>query len=243
MAEMNDRDLQAFKYFMSMWKQQWDLNQYYRGWYDEDLEFYRGYRDPTKQPLLYNLSFNKLLPRVFTVLSRFMSQLYQSSDFVSVKPRKRQDVERADRVRGLLDYQLETLNDCDSHGGSWYFNFKWMFNAIVFGKGICKMYWRKEEQIGPVRMAGPVPQYDQYGRAVGMRMQDLIIEAPQVTDDKEEQAKSPSEERKEIILDTLRRLPNVPLKRIAYDLEVNNGIQVSEATLRAYRKKGEVTEV
>jgi 5-methylcytosine-specific restriction endonuclease McrA len=68
------------------------------------------------------------------------------------------------------------------------------------------------------------------------------LEAPQEKSDKEEQAKSPSEERKEIILDTLRRLPNVPLKRIAYDLEVNNGIQVSEATLRAYRKKGEVTE-
>jgi len=69
------------------------------------------------------------------------------------------------------------------------------------------------------------------------------LEAPQEKDDKEEQAKSPSEERREIILDTLRRLPNVPLKRIAYDLEVNNGIQVSEATLRAYRKKGEITEV
>jgi DNA mismatch repair protein MutS len=59
---------------------------------------------------------------------------------------------------------------------------------------------------------------------------------------KKEQVKSASEERKEVILDTLRRLPNVPLKRIAYDLEVNHGIQVSEATLRAYRKKGDLTE-
>ena len=183
MAEMGERDLQAFKYFLGLWKSQWDLNQYYRDWYNEDLEFYRGYRDPNKYPMLYNLSFNKLLPRVFTVLSRFMSQLYQSGDFVSVKPRKRSDVERATRVRGLLDYQLETLNDCDAHGGSWYFNFKWMFNALTFGKGICKMYWKKEEQIGPVRMVVPVPKQDQYGRVVGMQMMDFTIQQPQVTYD------------------------------------------------------------
>jgi hypothetical protein len=59
----------------------------------------------------------------------------------------------------------------------------------------------------------------------------------------EERSKSPTEERKQIIFDTLRRLPNVPLKRIVYDLEVNHGIQITEATLRLYRKKGESTEV
>lgn len=73
------------------------------------------------------------------------------------------------------------------------------------------------------------------------------VKAPSETEvndannNKEEPAKTASEERKEVILDTLRRLPNVPLKRIAYDLEVNHGIQVSEATLRAYRKKGDLT--
>jgi hypothetical protein len=58
----------------------------------------------------------------------------------------------------------------------------------------------------------------------------------------DERSKSPTEERKQIIIDTLRRLPNVPLKRIVYDLEVNHGIQISEGTLRNYRKKGESTE-
>ena len=69
----------------------------------------------------------------------------------------------------------------------------------------------------------------------------LQIEVPREGKE-EEPAKSPTDEKKRIIFDTLRRLPNVPLKRIVYDLEVNNGIQVSEATLRTYRKKGELTE-
>jgi hypothetical protein len=70
----------------------------------------------------------------------------------------------------------------------------------------------------------------------------LQIEVPKPQEKSEEASKSPTEERKHIIIDTLRRLPNVPLKRIMYDLDVNHGIQVSEATLRAYRKKGESTE-
>ena len=102
MGDMNERDSQAFKYFLSAWKTNWDLNQYYRSWYDEDLEFYRGYRDADKYPMMYNLSFNKLLPRVFTVLARFMEQLYQggTGDLVSVRARKKSDVERAPRVAG-----------------------------------------------------------------------------------------------------------------------------------------------
>lgn len=180
MAEMNERDGQAFKYFLSQWKTQWDLNQYYRTWYDEDLEYYRGYRDDKNYPFMYNLSFNKLLPRIFTVLSRFMSQLYQSSDIVAVKPRKRSDVDRSPRVRGLLDYQLENLNSCDSHWGSWWLNFQWMFNNMTFGNGICKMYWKRDERVGPLRMAVPIPQFDPYGRAIGISMQDITIQAPQV---------------------------------------------------------------
>lgn len=49
---------------------------------------------------------------------------------------------------------------------------------------------------------------------------------------------SPKEEKKDIILNTLKKQPNVPLKRIQYELETNHGIVVSEATLRAYRKRG-----
>ncbi len=45
------------------------------------------------------------------------------------------------------------------------------------------------------------------------------------------------DERKATILNTLQKQPNVPLRRIKYELETNYGIVVSEATLRKYRKK------
>jgi hypothetical protein len=47
---------------------------------------------------------------------------------------------------------------------------------------------------------------------------------------------SSKDEKKKTILNTLQKQPNVPLKRIKYELETNYGIVVSEATLRKYRK-------
>ena len=166
---MNERDETAFKYFLSSWKTNWDLNQYYR-------MVRRRFRVLSRlsgreqlpddvQPLLQQIP-----PRVFTVLSRFMEQLYQggTGDLVSVRPRKRGDVDRAPRVAGLLNYQLENLNACDGNGGSYYHNFQWMFNALTFGKGITKLYWKKEDRMAPRRMMVPVPKMDPYGRIVGM---------------------------------------------------------------------------
>jgi hypothetical protein len=185
MAEMNQKDFAAFKYFMAAWKQNWDLNRYYRDWYDEDLEYYRGYRDEDKYPMAYNMSFNKLLPRVMTVLSRFMEQLYQAGtgDLVSVRPRKKTDVDRAPRVQGLLNYQLETLNEIDNQGGSYLFNMQWMFNALTFGKGIAKLYWRKEERISPRRINIPMPRFDDMGNLIGMENMQATVEGPQIVYD------------------------------------------------------------
>ncbi len=179
---MNSKDFEAYKFFLAAWKSNWDLNQYYREWYDEDLEMYRGYRDESQYPLYYTLSFNKLLPRVMTTLARFMDQLYQggTGDLVSVRPRKRSDVERAPRVAGLLNQQLECLNKIDEQGGSYLFNFNWMFNAITFGKGIAKLYWRKEERIAPRRYEFPVPIFDDMGRPVDFEMKHVVVEEPQI---------------------------------------------------------------
>ena len=173
---MNKKDTEAFKFFLQAWKTNWELNRYYREWYDEDLEFYRGYRDGNDFPFAYNLSFNKLLPRVYTVLAQFMDQIYQAgtSELVSVKPRKRGDVERAPRVQGLLNYQLETLNEIDEYGGSYYFNFNWMFNALTFGKGIAKLYWRKEERIMPRRVPIPRPVFEN-GQLMGFEASQVVV--------------------------------------------------------------------
>lgn len=176
---MNERDERVFKHFMITYKSQWDANSYYRSQYDSDLEYYRGYRNPADYPLAYNESFNRLLPIIHTILSRFMDQLYQSGNIVSVKPRKKKDVGRAKMAEGVLNYQLETLNDVDSQGGSYLTMMKWMFNAITFGKGIVKAYWRKEERISPRRMALPVPNFDRQGNFQGMDTVDHVSQEMQ----------------------------------------------------------------
>lgn len=177
---MNKNEKTAFEYFMPQWKHQWDLNRYYRDWYNEDLEYYRGYRNSLNYPYTYNISFNKLLPRVMTVMSRFMDQLYQAGtgNLVSVKPRKRSDVERAPRIEGLLNYQLECLNDVDTYGGSYLTNFQWMFNALTFGKGIVKLYWHKEERIAPTRFDIPIPTMS--NGQLGMDTVGMVVDHPQI---------------------------------------------------------------
>lgn len=182
---MNEKDKQAFKHFLSAYKTQWDLNEYYRTQYDDDLEHYLCYRRDTDYPLAYNMYFPQLLPRVTTMLSRMLEQLYQGGthDLVGVRPRKQSDVDRAPRVQGLLSYQLETLNDIDMTGGSYLFNLQWMLNAISWGKGIAKLYWRKEQRIAPRRISVPIPQFDAAGNLVAMTTRSLTVEMPQVVYD------------------------------------------------------------
>ena len=178
---MNDNEEKALKHFLTAYKHQWDLNQKARENYDEDLEFYTGYRNVDDYPLAYNMTFPQLLPRIMTMMSRMLEQIYQggAQDLVGVRPRSRNDVERAPRVQGLLSYQLETLNDIDVAGGSYLFNFEWMCNALSWGKGIAKLYWRKEERIAPQRITIPLPKM-QNGVIVGYEYKSVVVQAPQV---------------------------------------------------------------
>jgi len=182
---MTNREFECFSHFLKAYKHQWDMNDYARENYDEDLEYYLSYRNTADYPLSYNMSFNKLLPRIFTVLSRFMEQLYQAGtgNLVSVRPRKRADVERAPRVEGLLNFQLENLNSLDMAGGSYIFNFLWMFNALTFGKGIAKLLWKKEERIAPKRVTIPVPRFAPNGQYMGVEPLEILRELPQIAYD------------------------------------------------------------
>ena len=182
---MTDREFECFSHFLKAYKHQWDLNDYARDNYDEDLEYYLSYRNTQDFPLAYNMSFNKLLPRIFTVLSRFMEQIYQAGtgNLVSVRPRKRADVDRAPRVEGLLNFQLENLNSLDMCGGSYTFNEQWMFNAVTFGNGICKLLWKKEERIAPQRIAIPVPRFAPTGQFIGNEVVEVLREIPQIVYD------------------------------------------------------------
>jgi hypothetical protein len=184
MAEQTEWELDAARHFLEAYKMQWDLNQDTRLSYDEDMEYYLGHISQNKYPLVYNMSFNKLLPRIMTILSRFMDQMYQpaSHNFVAVRPRKRADVDRAPRISALLNFQMETLNDCDAVGGAYMFHLQWMLNAMSWGKGIAKCYWKKEERISPRRILIPYPVV-QNGQIVDISYQDLLVEEPQVTYD------------------------------------------------------------
>ncbi|MFX0194533.1 MAG: hypothetical protein ACFFCW_00300 [Candidatus Hodarchaeota archaeon] len=177
---MNQRDERIFKHFMERYKFHWDKNQYYRTNHDENLEYYRGYRNTADYPLAYNENFNRILPIIYTILSRYMDQLYQGSNIVSVKPRKRKDIERAKAVEGVLNFQLETLNDIDTQGGSYLTMYKWFFNTLTFGKGIAKIYWRKEERISPKRIALPMPNFDRFGNFQGYQIIDHVSQEMQM---------------------------------------------------------------
>jgi len=180
---MNQRDERIFKEVMTRYKEQWDRNMYARANYDEDLEFYRGYINTSDYPLVYNDSFNQILPIIYTIMSRFMEQLYQGSNIVSVKPRKKKDLFRAKAVEGVLNFQLENLNCTDSQGGAWLTMFKWFFNALTFGKGITKLYWHKEERITPRRLGLPVPNFDRMGNFQGMQVLDYVDQEMQTVYD------------------------------------------------------------
>jgi hypothetical protein len=178
---MNKKDKECLSHFHDQFEHQWKLNQSARDNYDDDFEHYVGYRNPDSYPLAYSLFFPQLLPRILTMLSRMLEQLYQGGpdNFVGVRPRKRADVERAPRVAGLLNYQLEHLNQIDQAGASYLFNLMWMTNALSWGKGIAKVYWRKEERISPKRIYLPVPVM-RNGQLVGIEQKSVVVEAPQV---------------------------------------------------------------
>lgn len=176
---MQKKEQEIFRYLMGLYKDYWDRNQYNRTNYDEDLEYYLGYRNEAKYPLAYNEVFNRVLPIVYTLLSKFMDQLYQSGNIVSVKPRKKKDLTRYKQVEAVLNFQLESLNDIDMQGGSYLTVMKWLFNSLTFGKGIVKAYWKKEERISPQRMALPVPNFDSFGNFQGMDTIDHISQVMQ----------------------------------------------------------------
>lgn len=108
-----------------------------------------------------------------------MDQLYQAGNIVSVKPRKRKDIRNAKQVEGVLNYQLEALNEIDMQGGSYLTMMQWFFNALTFGKGITKVYWRKEERISPRRIMLPKPNFDRFGNFQGMDAIDYISQEMQ----------------------------------------------------------------
>jgi len=177
---MNRRDEEIYKHLMERYKFHWDANQYYRTNHDENLEYYRGYRNAAKYPLIYNENFNRILPIIYTILSRYMDQLYQSANIVSVRPRKSRDVERAKAIEGVLNFQLESLNNIDTQGGSYLTMMNWFFNALTFGKGIVKAYWRKEERISPKRTALPIPKFDSMNNFMGYDTLDYIDQEMQI---------------------------------------------------------------
>ncbi len=184
---MNKKEKEALSYFTQAYDRLKTVNEPYRTKFDTYDEFYRGYRDKTRYPMTYNYSFNKIIPIIYTILSRVMSHLYRTSDIVVVKARKKKDIQRSTIIEGVMNYQLANLNDIDTAGGSYMLMLKWMLSALIYGKGVVKAFWRKEERISPRRIVLNIPQIgqDQMGRPFVQDMQtkDYIIEESQVVYD------------------------------------------------------------
>lgn len=171
---MTKTEEEIYRYVMELYKDQYDRNDYNRTEHDENLEYYLGHRNSNKYPLAYNETFNRLLPLIYTILSRFMDQLYQSGNVVSVKPRKSRDIENAKSVESVLNFQMENMNSIDEGGGSYNIMLKWFFNMLTFGKGIMKVYWKKEDRISPRRIVQPIAQFDRFGNFQGYDAMDYI---------------------------------------------------------------------
>lgn len=177
---MNKRDTELFKHLLNLYKKQWDRNQYYRENHDDCTKYYKGYRNETDYPLAYNESFNKVLPILYTLLSRFMEQIFQTSNVASVAPRKSRNLQSAQRVEGLLNFQLENLNCSDQQGGAYLTFLKWFISTIGWGKGIAKAYWKKDERISPRRIPIQVPSFDRFGNFQGMDTVDKVSQEMQI---------------------------------------------------------------
>jgi len=175
--KMTKRQKEAYSYFYESYQLLKDLNQPYRDKFDTYDEFYRGYREDSDYPFAYNYSYHKIIPIIYTVLSRVMGHLYQNTDIAVVKPRHAQDIERADVISGVLNYQLNNMNNVDFQGGSYMVFFQWFLSALIHGKGIVKAYWRKEERSMPRRKEIPIPKIEN-GQVVGTDFYEVWVEEP-----------------------------------------------------------------
>lgn len=184
---MNEREKEAYDYFMQTYFRLRDLNQPYRDKFDDYDEYYRGYRDDTQYPFAYNYSYNKMISVIYTVIGNFMAHLYRDDDLVVVKPKRKADIQRAEVAAGVLNHQLNNMNDVDFQGGSYMLFLQWFLSAMVFGKGIMRAYWRKEERVMPVRKEIMIPQigFSPGGEAylAGQQMREIVYPETQIAYD------------------------------------------------------------
>jgi len=179
--------LEAYDYFTQTYFRLRDLNQPYRDKFDTYDEYYRGYRSEEKYPFAYNYSYNRMISVIYTVIGNFMSHLYRDDDLVAVKPKKSADIHRAEVVSGVLNHQLNNMNSIDFQGGSYMLFLQWFMSALVFGKGIMRAYWRKEEKTMPMRKEIMIPQmgFSPSGEmyVAGEQMKELIFPQTQIAYD------------------------------------------------------------
>ena len=178
---------EAYSYFMQAYGRLKELAGPYRDKWDEYDEHYRGYRHDNRYPFAYNYAYNKMVPTIYTMLSRFMSHLYRNDEFVVVKARKKQDIYRADLAAGVLNYQLQNMNSVDFQGGAYMLMLQWFLSALIYGKGILRVFWRKEQRVLPQRIDLQIPQIemgpDGLPYIAGFQHREIVREVPQVVYD------------------------------------------------------------
>jgi len=154
---MTKKEREAYNYFIQEYHRLKNLNQPYRNQFNDYIEYYRGYVDKTRYPMAYNYSYNKILPIILRELESMMGHLYRGGDVVAVRPRSKADIQAAERVGDILNFQMDNLNGLDSQGGSFWVMINWILSALIFGKGVVKAYWMREEGPSPIRQVQRVP--------------------------------------------------------------------------------------
>lgn len=181
---MTKKEKEAYNYFIQEYQRLKNLNQPYRDKFNDYIEYYRGYVDKSKYPMAYNYSYNKVLPIILRELESMMSHLYKSGDIVAVKPLTKADIQGAVRVGNTLNFQMGNLNSIDQSGGSYMMMMQWILSSLIFGKGVVKCYWRKEEGMGAKRIIKrtPIVEWDAANRPaiVGYDSQDYVVENTQL---------------------------------------------------------------
>lgn len=108
---------------------------------DRWKEFYRQYRSYIKEEDKKENRANLFIPYIFsiveTVVPRLTGTIFDKRPFVKPLPREPQDIESAEALELLLDYQFDKMSFRETASD-------WFKQALMYGSAVVKVTWRQE---------------------------------------------------------------------------------------------------
>lgn len=110
---------------------------------DKWIEFYNLYRSYLEDEQINPDGANLFVPYLFsvieTVVPRITDTLFAKRPYIKPLPRKPEDIEKAERLQVLLEYQIDKMNFKEKASN-------WIKEAVIYGTGIAKVYWLTKEK-------------------------------------------------------------------------------------------------